>query len=140
MSKTLPFILAIAAVSTPDVPALAQVCPVTPHMASCAAAPPPVGARFSGPVLQVMDGSTLCVALGPTPERWVKVRLADAEAGVSRAQLMTSSFARRVECAVVRRGGDGVVAVCKADGVSLARTAAAVTPPPKERLGEGAQL
>jgi hypothetical protein len=35
------------------------------------------GARFSGPVVYVGDGDSLCVGVGPQPDAWVEVRLAD---------------------------------------------------------------
>src|SRR5688572_30654099 len=36
-----------------------------------------VGAQFSGPVVYVGDGDSLCVAVRPEPDNWVEVRLAD---------------------------------------------------------------
>ncbi|HEY2355973.1 MAG TPA: hypothetical protein VGH86_00880 [Phenylobacterium sp.] len=35
------------------------------------------GATFSGPVVYVGDGDSLCVAVGEGPQNWVEVRLAD---------------------------------------------------------------
>jgi hypothetical protein len=137
--KPLALYLALAAASLAAPLAAAQTCPAMPQLARCAAAAPGVGQRVSGPVLQVIDGDTLCVALGPTPDQWVRVRLADGVAGVSRAQLMAAAFAHTVDCDVVRAEADGAVAVCAADGAPLAKAAAAVSPPPGDagRVGPG---
>src|SRR3546814_1877726 len=35
------------------------------------------GAHFSGPVIYVGDGDSLCVAVGQGPANWVEIRLAD---------------------------------------------------------------
>jgi hypothetical protein len=43
-------------------PALAQ---------TCRAPAPAVGQTVSGPVLHVIDGRTLCLAQGPTPDQWI---------------------------------------------------------------------
>ena len=80
--------------------------------AVCAAPAPAIGALLSGSVLQVMDGETLCVALGPTPAQWVKVHLAEVPSG-DRAALMDAFFARRVSCVVIATAARrGVTAHC----------------------------
>jgi regulator of extracellular matrix RemA (YlzA/DUF370 family) len=80
--------------------------------AACAAPAPAIGALLAGSVLQVMDGETLCVALGPTPAQWVKVQLAEASSG-DRVALMDAVFGRRVSCVVIAPAtGGGVIAHC----------------------------
>ncbi len=87
-------------------------------VAACTAAPPADGI-VAGPVLQVIDGRTLCVARGPTPDQWVRVRLSDVHDREARSALMAAAFARNVVCGVAGREGDGVVGRCILDGASL---------------------
>lgn len=87
--------------------------------AACSAEAPAAGSVFSGPVLQVIDGRTLCVADGPTPDHWVRVRLADVAAGRSRTALMAAVFAKDVICVADRRDGQGVVGRCVFNGSAL---------------------
>ncbi|MDB5470204.1 MAG: hypothetical protein JWR84_1764 [Caulobacter sp.] len=74
----------------------------------CTAQAPAAGV-LHGPVLQVEDGATLCVALGATPDTWVRLTLADAPAanGTQRASntdenprgtLMAVAFSQTVDC------------------------------------------
>jgi hypothetical protein len=95
---------------------------VRPPQARCTAAANQAG-EVSGAVLQVIDGRTLCVAFGPTPDQWLQVRLADARADTPRGALMAAAFARNVACTVRRTDALGAVGVCSADGVSVARMA-----------------
>jgi hypothetical protein len=95
-----------------------------PTAAACTAASPARGQSFSGTVLQVIDGHTLCVATGPTPDQWVRVRLSDADPGLPRGALMAAAFSREVTCVADRQEGDGVSAVCIVDGHSVGRAAA----------------
>jgi len=95
-----------------------------PAAAACTAALPARGASFSGTVLQVIDGHTLCVASGATPDQWVRVRLSDGGPGLTRGALMAAAFAKEVTCVAASADGDGVEAVCTADGRSVGRTAA----------------
>jgi hypothetical protein len=90
-----------------------------PAAAACTATPPARGESFSGTVLQVIDGRTLCVAFGPTPDQWVRVRLTDAGAGLPRGALMAAAFAKQVVCVAAAADGEGVQAVCEADGQSV---------------------
>jgi hypothetical protein len=87
--------------------------------AACTAASPAAGEVFSGPVLQVIDGRTLCVADGPTPDRWVRVRLSDIPEGRARGALMAAAFAKDVICTADRRDREGVVGRCVFDGAPL---------------------
>ncbi len=90
-------------------------------VATCAAAPPAPGGVVAGPVLQVIDGRTLCVALGPTPDRWVRVRLADVLDPTARGALMAASFAKDAACSVERLDEQGMVGRCVVEGAPLAR-------------------
>lgn len=127
MIRAFPLLLALALAPSPLVQA--QTCPAVPHLARCAAAAPAPGQALDGPVLQVIDGQTVCVALGPTPDQWVRVTLSGS-AGVTRDQLMAAAFARDVECSVLKRGSSSVVAACSADGIPLQQAAAAVPAQP----------
>lgn len=94
--------------------------------ATCGGAPPSDTAEFRGPVLEVLDGERLCVALGTDPADWVAVRLADGPTKVStatptRGALMAASFGQDVTCRVVGREVDDVVAECFSDRGSIGR-------------------
>jgi micrococcal nuclease len=95
--------------------------------ATCRAAPPADAAEFRGPVLEVVDGDRLCVALGADPANWVLVRLADEEPAkasttpASRGALMAASFGHDVTCRITGRDADGVIAQCAGDRGSLRR-------------------
>lgn len=60
-------------------------------------------ASVAGPVLDVPEAGVICVALGPRPEQWVRVRLASAET-LDRKRLMAAAFSRRVDCALIADG------------------------------------
>lgn len=86
------------------------------------------GASFSGPVVYVGDGDSLCVAVGKEPQAWVEVRLADfyapelhsPEGRDAKAVLERIAIGKRVTCVAGRRSYDRIVAACEIDGVSLA--------------------
>jgi hypothetical protein len=110
----------------PPAPQPTRLAP--PGVAACTAAPPARGVSFSGTVLQVIDGRTLCVASGPTPDQWVRVRLSDAAAGLPRGALMATAFSREVTCVAgppdaETASGGGVTAVCVVDGRSVGEAA-----------------
>jgi len=85
-------------------------------------------------VLHVIDGDTICVALGYAPDEWIRLRLADApvaspvrrvsnrEETDPRAVMMAAAFAKTADCVTERDRTGEVVAVCTVDGVSLGRT------------------
>jgi endonuclease YncB( thermonuclease family) len=83
---------------------------------------------FSGPVVHVGDGDSLCVAKGWTQDAWVEVRLADfyapelSEPGgqAAKAQLARLTFGRRLTCTAGHRSYDRIVATCRLGGTSLA--------------------
>jgi micrococcal nuclease len=82
------------------------------------------GQAFSGPVVYVGDGDSLCVALGPSQSQWAEVRLADFyapelhEAGGSEAKASLGRLVegKSVECIAANRSYDRVVAVCRLRG------------------------
>jgi hypothetical protein len=97
----------------------------------CRAPSPAIGTEVHGPVLHVLDGNHLCVALGDTPDLWLEVELPDA--GLVRASsnpdenprgaLMSVAFAQNVTCRIVDRAGDRTVAACTLDGQPLGQLA-----------------
>ena len=102
--------------------ALAALFFVTPVLAqTCRAPTPPVGQVVSGPVMHVLDGQTLCVALGPTPDRWIPLRISPSVTPLpaDRERLMAATFSRSLRCEIL--GGAGAVrrATCTLDGRSL---------------------
>jgi hypothetical protein len=101
----------------------AQTGPERPPLAACTAAAPMQGEVLSGVVLEVIDSQTICVARGPLPSEWVRVRVADPQ--VSRGAMMAAVFARRIDCVVTRIDGDGVRATCLADRTSVGALASA---------------
>lgn len=90
-------------------------------IADCSAAAPAVGQRFKGAVLQVIDGQTLCVAQGPTPKDWIRVRIAGAGPRSSWEALMAASFGQDMSCLAVKAARLGVEARCSVDGADFAR-------------------
>jgi hypothetical protein len=80
--------------------------------AVCSAPAPEPGAVIAGPVLQVIDGRTVCVAQGPVPSQWVKVTLADARGAADRTSLQAAVFAKRLVCTVASKDAGGAVARC----------------------------
>lgn len=85
----------------------------------CRGDAPPVGSTLRGPVLHVLDGETLCVALSPSPMDWAPLRLADAPPASSRSLLMAVAFAQDVDCTVVESEAAETVAVCAVRGRRL---------------------
>jgi hypothetical protein len=91
-------------------------------LAACGAKAPAAGALVRGPVLQVIDARTLCVALGPLPQEWLQLRLARGPHG-AQAQTM---FAQTVTCKVAARQSGPALAVCavaSSGGAALAQLA-----------------
>jgi hypothetical protein len=82
------------------------------------------GATFSGPVVDVLDGDSLCVAVGPGHKDWVEVRLADfyapelhdAAGPAAKAALQRIALGRRAVCVASMRTHDRVAARCQVDG------------------------
>jgi len=82
---------------------------------------------FSGPVVYVGDGDSLCVAIGAGAQNWVEVRIADfyapelssPEGPKAKAALERITDGKAVECIADHQSYDRVVAVCKVSGVSI---------------------
>ena len=87
------------------------------------------GLTFSGPVVYVGDGDSLCVETmrGRGGNGWVEVRLADFNAPelnepggrAARDALIAIALNRRVVCVAGRRSYDRVVARCTLRGIGL---------------------
>jgi micrococcal nuclease len=94
---------------------------------ACRAPAPAIGTEVHGPVLHVLDGNHLCVALGATPDTWLEIELPDAglvhaasnPSDDSRGALMSVAFAQNVTCRIVDRATNGAVAACSLDGQPL---------------------
>ena len=94
---------------------------------ACRAPAPAIGTEVHGPVLHVLDGNHLCIALGDTPDKWLEVELPDAglvrassNAGDNpRGALMSVAFAQNITCRIVDRATTGAVASCSLDGQPL---------------------
>ncbi|HWA63074.1 MAG TPA: nuclease [Caulobacteraceae bacterium] len=89
---------------------------------ACTAPAPAAGAVFAGPVLQAADGGSVCVALGPSPDQWVAVRLADAPQA-PRGALMAAAYGKRVVCLAESSGSGATLAHCAVDGTSVGKLA-----------------
>jgi len=86
------------------------------------------GERFSGPVVHVGDGDSLCLAVGPRRGTdWVEVRLADFYAPELKAPggreardtLKRITAGRQVDCVSRGRSWDRVAADCRVAGRGL---------------------
>lgn len=88
-------------------------------VAECSAHAPAGGRWFSGAVLEVIDGRTLCVALGPTPAEWVRVRITGISPRSTRQALLAASFARTVVCSPAGASALDLEARCTVDGEAL---------------------
>ncbi len=105
--------IAASAMSPPTAPVLQGASP-------CTAAAPARGAVLHGPVLHVLDGVTLCVAMGATPDTWVPLKLANAPEGASRGALMAVAFSQNVTCRVLGGSGAARIADCRLNDRPLA--------------------
>ena len=79
----------------------------------CKGPPAGPGASIHGPVLQVDDGSSVCIAQGAKPAQWSLVRLNKVHS--TRTALMAAAFGRNATC---RIGRDGL-GTCDIEGRSL---------------------
>lgn len=98
------------------VTAAALLCMTATSALACA---PSRRASVAGPVLEVPEAGVICVALGPRPEQWVRVRVVGAE-HLDRKRLMAAAFSKRVECALTVAG----LGACRLAGEDLAAVAA----------------
>ena len=71
----------------------------------CDGPPAQSGARPQGPILQIPDANTICIATSPT--RWVRVTVGDlnADQKTLMSQLFTGPYAARSRRRVPRRVG-----------------------------------
>ena len=93
--------------------ALAVAATAVPAVAASLCTGQSSAATVHGPILEVPDESSLCVALGPTPDRWVRITLQTPAA--DRSTLMAAAFGRNADCKVGRDGrGD-----CAIEGSAL---------------------
>lgn len=107
-------------------PAKADPCKAIPD-----SGPMPVylykGHSFSGPVVQVLDGDSLCVAVGKGPQNWVEVRLSDFYAPEShepggpgaKAALSRIALGKVATCVSKNRTYDRIAARCTIGGRAL---------------------
>lgn len=99
----------------------------------CSGPRPVAGVQIRGPVLHVIDGETICVALGYAPDEWIRLRLADApvpsafrrvsnrDEADPKSVMMAAAFAKMAECRTELDADRQVVAVCTVDGAPLGR-------------------
>jgi len=80
----------------------------------CQGPAPAAGQVVHGPVLEVPDAATLCLATGASPAQWTAIAVPQLKA--SRALLMAAAFGQNATCVI---GADGQ-ADCKIEGVALA--------------------
>lgn len=116
----------IAALAVFATPALADPCKAIPDKG-----PMPAhvgkGRTFSGSVVYVGDGDSLCVATGRGPENWVEVRVADFYAPElnapggrdAKAALERIAKGKHAVCTAGRRSYDRVVATCRIGGQTI---------------------
>jgi hypothetical protein len=97
------------------VTAVALACATGTTALACA---PSHQANVAGPVLEVPEAGVICVATGPRPEQWVRVRVVGAEQ-LDRKRLMAAAFSKRVECALTATGAGA----CRLAGEDLAAVA-----------------
>jgi endonuclease YncB( thermonuclease family) len=115
----------LAALATPAV-ALADPCKAIPDHGPLPGYLYP-GATFSGPVVYVGDGDSLCVAVGPGPQKWVEVRVADfyapelhdPDGPAAKAALERIAKGRQAVCMADHQSYDRVVARCEIGGRSV---------------------
>jgi len=96
--------------------AVARTGPVPAYLA--------FGASFSGKVTVVIDGDSMCVAVGEGRENLVEVRLADFFApelsapggAAAKAALEKVALGRQAQCVANQRTYDRIAARCRIDG------------------------
>lgn len=101
--------------------ALAALAFCAPALAqTCRAPAPAAGQIVSGPVLHVIDGRTLCVAQGPTPDQWIPLRIAPGVPALpaDRQRLMAATFSQSLTCKITG-GGPVKTATCTLAGRPL---------------------
>ncbi|MDP3748223.1 MAG: excalibur calcium-binding domain-containing protein [Phenylobacterium sp.] len=116
-------ILTLSAALTWSAPAWADPCEAIPEQG-----PLPgylaFGASFSGPVSHVIDGDSMCVAVGPGVADWVEVRLADFHAtelsqpggAAAKSTLARLALGQHAVCVANLRTYDRIAARCQIHG------------------------
>lgn len=119
-------ILTISAALVWSAPAWADPCKAIPEQG-----PLPrylqFGASFSGPVSHVIDGDSICVAVGPAASDWVEVRLADFYAPelnqpggpAAKSALEQVALGQQAACVANLRTYDRIAARCQIRGTSV---------------------
>lgn len=105
------------------------------------------GNSFSGPVVRVLDGDSMCIALGSSPSQWVEVRLVDfyaAELGssggpVAKAALESVALGKVADCRAGPQSYDRVVSACRIGGKAVGDLLRAKGVPQGGRGFEGAR-
>ena len=110
MSRWAPFLVMAILAATLGLSGQARA-----ETSACKGAPPVAGAQLHGPILNVPDANTVCVAQGHSPGSWIAVRL--AEPAPDRATLMAAAFGKNAVCVV---GSDGR-ALCVVEGAPLSQ-------------------
>ena len=87
---------------------------VASAQATCQGAPPAPGIALHGPILDIPNATTLCIATGASPSQWTAISVPQLNA--SRALLMAAAFGQNATCVI---GADGL-GDCKVEGVALA--------------------
>lgn len=85
------------------------------------------GRSFSGPVVRVLDGDSLCVAVGAGPASWVEVRLVDFYAAEGRspggpaakAALERIALGKVANCTAGPQSYDRVISACTISGRAI---------------------
>lgn len=91
----------------------------------CRGEAPAVGAQIRGPVLYVIDGGRLCVALEPSPSTWVELQVLDprvvrtSSADDAKQRLMAAAFARDAVCVITGTSAGRATAACMVEGEQL---------------------
>ena len=92
---------------------------------TCRGEAPAVGARIRGPVLHVIDGGRLCVALAPSPSTWVELQVLDprvmrtSSADDAKQRLMAAAFGQDAVCVITGTSAGQVTAACMIEGEQL---------------------
>jgi endonuclease YncB( thermonuclease family) len=82
------------------------------------------GRTFSGPVVRVLDGDSMCVAVGSGPGSWVEVRLVDfyapelhsPDGSRAKASLERIALGKIAICTAGPQSYDRVVSACRISG------------------------
>lgn len=99
----------------------------------CTGPSPVAGVEIRGPILHVIDGQTLCVALGFETDAWIRLKVADAPTAQpirktstagrgdsdARGALMQAALAKMATCRTIKDETGEVAALCEVEGRPL---------------------